>query len=548
MIPPSSPTQRRATILQARYEMLDELPHVTGGRLFRARDLAFAEFVGVKQFGPGCNLPSEARRQVEATVRHLQCLPHPHLVRLYALDTEAGLLVQEWVQGISLLDLLRRRRELPVTDALPILSALPATLDYLAREAVPTPRPLLGKLFIQIDDSAALERVSTAPVEQWPGFTLKLNPLSIRSLMAAPRFDSDTTTAFVHPEQPTEISDGEGPREFARLLYELLGGRIRELDARRYSPLSALRESGNAVLRRALLSRPHANCESLWHELFSAQPELQRIVPTPPAATPSSLRPMKIPEPLLCELQAGAVLQMEPVTASTIPIRLVARPYLNIGRSSQQADFVTRLLPENEANEALTNRLSRIHAVLQIAAGRLEARDGNGKVPSLNGTSLDGHSLSPAFGSVLPGRSLLKLGQEYALELIPVYSSPRPLLISNLDASGGPAESLAGPLHGALVCVPPNARPVARHVAWIFTEAGFGLDATEDLVWDTRGGNSSPAAFHHHRGCFWLSNRALPEGAVVCDEISVHRDGIAPLVGGQTIRLGSRVYRVRLES
>src|SRR5579862_7160665 len=100
--------------LDDRYELLDELPHVTGGRLFRARDLAFNEIVGVKQLGPDCGFEPEPRRQLENTVRHLQCLPHPHLSGVYHFDIRSGLIVQEWVQGISLLDLLRRRRELTI--------------------------------------------------------------------------------------------------------------------------------------------------------------------------------------------------------------------------------------------------------------------------------------------------------------------------------------------------------------------------------------------------------------------------------------------------
>ena len=58
--PPSF--QPRSPRLLNRYELLDEMPHVTGGRLFRARDLAFAEIVGVKQLGAGCNLPSSPER------------------------------------------------------------------------------------------------------------------------------------------------------------------------------------------------------------------------------------------------------------------------------------------------------------------------------------------------------------------------------------------------------------------------------------------------------------------------------------------------------
>ena len=77
--------------LDDRYELLDELPHVTGGRLFRALDVAFDEIVGVKQLGPNCGLEPQPRGQLLNTIRHLQCLPHPLLARVYSFDAFSGL-------------------------------------------------------------------------------------------------------------------------------------------------------------------------------------------------------------------------------------------------------------------------------------------------------------------------------------------------------------------------------------------------------------------------------------------------------------------------
>jgi len=543
-VPASS---RKPTRLQDRYELLDEMPHVTGGRLFRAQDLVFAEMVGIKQFGAGAGLTPEARRELEETVRHLQCLPHPHLVRLYSFDADAGLLVQEWIEGISLLDLLRRRRGLPVSEVLRILAALPETLDFLAREAVPAPRPLLGKLFLQFESNAAAESLTTTPVEKWPPFTLKLNALSIRGIVATPLID-ETTTVVADPRQPSDISESYGPREFARLLYELLGGRVRELDTRRYSPIGALREAGNAVLRRTLLAMPHTDCQTLWRDLLDAQAEFQHLVPPLASSTLPGSRTLRIPEPLLAGAQPGVVLKLEPADAHSPSIRLVARSRFTIGRSPQQADFVTRLQPDNETNDALNNRLSRIHSHLEITPEGLQARDGNGKGPSLNGSSLNGQPLLPDPATPLADRSLLWLGKEYALELVPVFQKARRALqIGNLAAWTGPGENPPGGPCGALVCLPARGQTAVRQAAWLFTEAGFGLDAAELLIWDTRGRSESPAAFHYHRGCFWLRNRSLPETTLAIQDIPLQRDDIAPLVAGQIVRIGSRAFTVRLE-
>ena len=59
--------------------------------------------------------------------------------------------------------------------------------------------------------------------------------------------------------------------------------------------------------------------------------------------------------------------------------------------------------------------------------------------------------------------------------------------------------------------------------------------------------SESPAAFHYFRGCFWLRNRSLPETAITCDDTPLQRDEIIPLVPGQSLRIGSHTFTLRLE-
>ncbi|WP_131989343.1 FHA domain-containing protein [Chthoniobacter flavus] len=533
--------------LDDRYELLDEMPHVTGGRLFRARDLAFGEIVGVKQLGPNCGLELEPRQHLENTIRHLQCLPHPHLVRIDTLDVSHGLIVQEWVQGISLLDLLRRRRELSVCEALYLLSSLPATLDFLAREAVPIPRPLLGKLFVEFAEDIVPEVMIGASLDHWPAFSLKLNPLSLRGLLADPAGDETKHTIVLDPRRPTEIQEGYGPRELTLLLYELLGGRIREIDSRRYSPLSSLHEGGNAVLRRELLAMPHADCESLWRDLLQSEADTNRIPPVPPTRTTVAVPTYHIPEAFLDSSHPGSVLNLNSDAAETLPIHFTTGQRFTIGRSAT-ADFIARILPENATNDARTNRLSRVHTLLETDDGQITLRDGSGSGPSLNGSSLDGQPLTPNHPAVLPHRGRLVLGDEYAMDLIPLDSAESPAWkIDNLDAWTGPAETTAPVPYRALACEPVEGHGVTRHGIWLFSEAGFGLDAAHRIVWDTRGRRRSPAAFHYYRGCFWLRNDSLPEPVLVGQDTLLGHGEILPLAPNQTIRIGSHTFCVQIE-
>jgi hypothetical protein len=531
-----------------RYELLDELPHVTGGRLFRARDLVFGEIVGVKQLGPRCGLEIGPREQLENTIRHLQCLPHPHLARVYQFDALRGLIVQEWVQGISLLDLLRRRRELSLGEALTLLARLPAALDFLAREAVPIPRPLLGKLFVEFTGTTAAETVAAMQVDRWPAFVLKLNPLSLRHLLSSADTDETTHTVIVDPRQSTDIQEGYGPRELALLLYELLGGRIREVDSRRYVPLGSLGEAGNVVLRRELLSMPHADCESLWRDLLQAQSVLPRKAPAAAPEITAEVLPFRIPEEFVSSVHPGMALKLEPAEPTALSIHLVARPKFTVGRSAGMADFIARVLPESEMNDARTNRLSRIHALLEIDGGQITLRDGNGSGPSLNGSLLDGQALTPTHPTVLPHRGRLVLGEEYALDLIPLDRVEPPAWeIVNLDAWPGPAEVPSEIPYEALICEPVDGHTLSRHSVWLFSEAGFGLDPAGNVVWDTRGRGTSPAAFHYYRGCFWLRNVALSEPVLTGDGTLLGAGEIMPLAPQQTLRLGSHIFTVHVE-
>ena len=533
------------SLIADRFELLDEMPRVTDGRLFHARDIAFGEDVAVKLLGSGCGMDSSGRQALEIAARRVQCTPHRHLLRHDSLDTASGVQVREWIHGLSLLDLLRRRRELTADDTFRLLATLPAALDYLTTRDIPMPRPLLGKIFIQFDPSTRPEALVMQPIADWPAFSVKVNPFSVRGLISDTTSDTtrtlvvDTRTATTAPENVS------GPRVFAELLYELLGGRQRDADSRRYSPLSALHEEGNGVLRRALLVTPHSDCQALWQDLRKAQgsdvpPGVHLSVKrTPP-------RPLEIPAPALGTPDPGLGLILTPEDPALPAIHLVARPQFTIGRSLQSADFITRFLPESAANNALTDRLSRVHVIAENVAGRLLLRDGNGSSPSVNGSLLDGHLLSPDHPTTISHRAILSLGHEYFLELIPLlHPTPREWPPGQLAEWPG-AEAPPREPPGALVCEPRNGQPVIRRSVWLFSEIGFGMDACGRVVWDTRGAAESRAAFHHHRGCFWLRNHALPESSLAVGGIALAPEQVAPIATGQTLLLGSARFTAEI--
>ncbi len=526
------PVSTISSLVSDRFELLEEMPRVTDGQIFRARDLVFGETVAVKLLGAGCSMESPARQALEIAVRRAQSVRHPHLLRHDSLDSAAGVHVREWIHGFSLLDLLRRRRELTAEDTFHLLATLPAALDHLATHGLPVPRPLLGKIFVQFDEAASPEALVARPLWDWPPFAVKVDALTLRALVSDATRDT-TRTLIAGPPAAASAAEASGPRIFAELLYELLGGRQRDMEGRRYSPISALNEAGNGVLRRALLVAPHADCQSLWKDLRAAQSS-GAAPPVPLGAGHPRPRTPVIPAKLLGQPHPGLALILTPEDPGSPAIHLSAHPQFKIGRSLRSADFVTRFFPESAANLALTDRLSRVHVVAENVGGRLFLRDGNGSSPSLNGSLLDAHRLSPDHPTPLQERAILALGEEYFLEVIPLlHPTPRALP----DAWPGMAFPPARP-RGALVCAPRNGQPELRRSVWIFSEIGFGLDSRGRLVWDTRAGGESPAALHYHRGCFWLRNHALGESALALDKVPLNRDQIAPITHGQSVVIG----------
>jgi len=186
--------------------------------------------------------------------------------------------------------------------------------------------------------------------------------------------------------------------------------------------------------------------------------------------------------------------------------------------------------------------------MLEINDGQITLRDGNGRGPSLNGSFLDSEPLTPNHPTVLPQRGRLTLGDEFALDLIPLAAAATPAWqIDNLDAWTGPGEKVVPVPFRALVCQPVDGHSATRHGVWLFSEVGFAIDAAGRIVWDTRGRGRSPAAFHYHHGCFWLRNESLPEPVLAGHDTVLGRGEILPLAPGQTLRIGAHIFTVRSE-
>src|SRR5574338_491370 len=128
---------RLRTALSGRYEIGERLGEGGMATVYDATDVRHGRRVAVKVLRPELSAmlgSSRFLQEIQVTAR----LQHPHILPLYDSGAADDLLyyVMPLVQGGSLRDRLREERELPVPEAVSMLTALAGALDYAHRQGV----------------------------------------------------------------------------------------------------------------------------------------------------------------------------------------------------------------------------------------------------------------------------------------------------------------------------------------------------------------------------------------------------------------------------
>jgi hypothetical protein len=427
------------------------------------------------------------------------------------------------------LDLLRRRRELRLAEVVRLCGELPRELDERVRQQQ---SPVVSLEEIRVKPGGDLgepQKLLDTPVTEWPEFHVRIVEPEEKEE------ELDRTFVSTRVDQRT---DGGGS-SFARLLYELLGGKQRGAGSKqRPPPLPAINEEGNNVLREALAGEgERESYTSFWQRWLRA---CEVVI------QPSGWR---IPKWLLPVAQPGSALYLTPAEQDDVPIALIARPVFRLGRSRSTSDFPTRLFnPAGEVDEEKTVQISRVQALGEWRDGHLTLRDGNGEKPSANGTLWNGEPLSPTSPVTFFAAGELLLGGMYHLTVTPV---PRPMgrppEIENLPEWSAPSVTFIGPPEfGAVVFRPAAGQAITRDAVWIGLGIGFHLARDRGPAWDLAG-TRSPAQFLYISGCFWLANTSIDQIPLLVNEATLKPGQIAPLADGQTVEIGGRRYMVSVE-
>lgn len=278
------------TVLAERFRLTVEVRASDFGRLFKAASLESpGTDVGILLLDSSFLTSSSAFTRIEDQVVALQKISAPALQKILSLERaeNTSFLVLEWIEGPSLLDLMRSRKALPALEALPILRELATGFGALQAAGFPCPD-------IASHEVTLCEADVSHPVTEWPAVKAKFNPLSPGAPIASPDATLVTST-FALLKDSGAFSENE-TRAFVyaigSLAYEMLGG---ARGSGSPVPIPGLPETANNALRRAL--DPAASFESITAFLTELEPP-SAASPTagkPPRPAPAATTPPPLP-------------------------------------------------------------------------------------------------------------------------------------------------------------------------------------------------------------------------------------------------------------
>ncbi len=329
-----TPALQPGAMAGGRYEILRVLGEDRAGQLFQALDQSRCDVRLIslrREWAANRTLMGRMKAEVE----RLHGLDHPNLLRVQSLEVSHGeaLLLLEWTNGFSLLDLLRTRRVLPLAEVWPLLPQIAAGLDQAGTAGVKHEGFELAQTLVHFPNAGETGEWLRTPTTSWPNFVVKAPTLDLNwgfgrneSLMGSRTMSAESTAAASKDSAsltPTLV------RAFAAMVYEMLGGAPVSTvnQAGSYTPLGALNEPGNAVMWRALES-PDAFAKAAD---FATALRQQQEAGSHQAVgmIGSSARPLinKVPKnwspakPLLPAEAAKASLSAAPLPASPLPVQ-----------------------------------------------------------------------------------------------------------------------------------------------------------------------------------------------------------------------------------
>jgi serine/threonine protein kinase/TPR repeat protein len=303
-VSPEEPLTRES-VLGQRYQIVRELDEVPQGRQFLAYDLRQSRQVMLLVFSAGFLTEKNRFTSVEEEVNRLHTAQVSALRQVFSLEstTHHTFLVQEWIVGPTLLDILRARSTLTAQEAIRLLDQLAPLADYATHNNLKMVDVTLTGIQLTypgLIQAAISTQLLQKPLSGWPGLAVKVAALDFST--SGPSADQATWAGSATLVQGAGATGG--PRSsYLRLLslltYELLGGQRTIVETSgRISPVTTLSEGGNLVLRRGITD-DYPGATAMLAELRQivggAEPTVAPIATVLPVTEPPE-EPAPLPE------------------------------------------------------------------------------------------------------------------------------------------------------------------------------------------------------------------------------------------------------------
>ena len=255
---------------------------------------------------------------------------------------------------------------------------------------------------------------------------------------------------------------------------------------------------------------------------------------------------LTIPSKLLGLAQPGTTLILSRNDGTREQILICSGNRFRIGRSaSAGSDLAIRFLPRNSENDAKTRRLSRIHVTAKCDGHELLLFDGDGAVPSANGSTFAEQVLSTESPVALFKPGELRLAEVCSIKVeLRTFEHRNAPLIANLGDWKGPAADTAARPAGAVIFVPTEPGNTITAV-WLFSVAAFGASGSSPLSFALPTGTQEIGALHYYRGCFWIQPRSAH--VISLEGLGLAPTEIAPLVAGQVLEVSGAKYSIKID-
>ncbi|HZC34203.1 MAG TPA: protein kinase, partial [Chthoniobacterales bacterium] len=227
--------------LKGRYRLVEDINPASPARTFHAEDMVSKTRVTVRIFQPD----PEVLSQIQDEAQRIQAAAHPNLLKVFAVEREKNFsfAVLEWLEGFSVVDLLRARRALTLRETRMLLKQIAPAVDD-ARGANLTLEMNLRDILVHFPEGLGQpspEVVLHCPLDEWPAFVVKLDALGkAKELHPSATWVSERPLLGARTEHHDIIQLGI-------VTYEMLGGTPGS-----FTPLATLSEDGNRILRQCL--------------------------------------------------------------------------------------------------------------------------------------------------------------------------------------------------------------------------------------------------------------------------------------------------------